>query len=618
MLLNLISPLFKLSARRIANLATRIGGFPTLNELETQLQESNGQLQTIEEQEKALYRVISKIRASLDLNIIFQTTTEETCQLLQVERVAVYRFFDDWGGEFISDFHVAESGEDKVKNPLGENTVWYDSYLQEHQGGRYRHNEMLVVSDIYQAGLSQCHLEILEQFKIRAYATAPIFIGNQLWGILAAYHHSGPLPWQNRQIKFLSQVAAQLGFAVKQAELLSQTQQKAEALQDSNEQQRILFQVITEIRDSLDLETLFQTTVRETRQALQADRVGLFEFDPSSNYNAGEFVAENALPDYDSTTAWKIEDHCFGEQFAIHYEQGRMQVVSNIYQAGFQPCHINILEQFQVKAQIVVPVLKREKLWGLLCIHQCGTPREWQTTDIQFAKQLAAQFSVALDHADLLEQSRSQTEQLNQTVKQLEKANRKLETLINQDPLTQVSNRRFFTQVLNRDWKRATRSGEYISLILFDIDYFKSYNDYYGHFAGDNCLIKIAQTAQSTLKRSTDIVSRYGGEEFAVILLETDSSGAIQVAQEIQKAVIQLQIPHAPTETDQSLVTVSLGIASQVPEVGQLPQSLIDRADQALYQAKNQGRNTWVSADHELIQTYKQPDDWLERTKPFR
>jgi len=579
----------KLLAKRIANLACRLGGYPTINELETQIQQN-------EEQEKALYRVISKIRASLNLDLIFQTTTKETCKLLEVERVAVYRFFDDWGGQFISDFEFAEPGWDNIDYPLGENTVWYDSYLQENQGGRYRDNETLVVSDVYKAGLSQCHLDILEQFQIRAYATAPIFVGNQLWGILAAYQHSGPLQWQHRQIKFLSQVAAQLGFAVKQAELLSQTQQKAEALEESNKQQRVLFQVTTEIRESLDINKLFNTTVRETRKALQADRVGLFEFEPDSNYTFGEFVAENVLPEYDSAMAAKIEDHCFGDKFAIYYEQGRMQAVSNIYQAGLQPCHINILEKFQVQAQLVVPVLKQEKLWGLLCIHQCREPRKWHDTEIQFAQQLAAQFSVALDHAELLNQYQVQSEQLNQTVAQLEQTNTQLEELTYRDALTKTYNRRFFDQILDYEWKRAIRTGECLSLIIFDLDYFKNYNDYYGHLAGDECLIKVAQTAKSVLKRATDMISRYGGEEFAIILPETESSGAIQIAQQIQKAIRQLEIPHAHEALP--FVTVSVGIASHVPEETQSPQLLIDYADQALYQAKKQGRNTWVRFSH--------------------
>jgi diguanylate cyclase (GGDEF)-like protein len=597
----------KLIAKRLTNLGCQLGGFPTIDHLEQQLSNSNSELQEIEEQEKALYRVVSKIRASLDLDIIFQTTTKETCKLLQVERVAVYRFFDDWSGEFISDFEFAKPGWEDL-GQLGKNTVWRDTYLQETQGGRYRYNETLTVSDLYKTELSPCHVEILEQFQIRAYATAPIFIGNRLWGILAAYQHSQPLQWQPRQIKFLSQVATQLGCAVKQADLLSETQQKAEALRENNEQQRILFELIAEIRESIDLNTLFKTTVRETRKALQVDRVGIFQFEPGSHYNRGEFVAENVLPEYDSAMAWKVEDHCFGDQYAIQYEKGRMQVVSNIYQAGLKSCHLNLLEEFQIQAQIIVPVLKRGSLWGLLCIHQCREPRQWKTTEIQFAKQLAAQFSVALDHAELLDRYRAQTEQLNETVEQLEQANTKLEELTCQDALTQVSNRRFFDQVLDKEWKRSIRTGQYVSLILFDLDYFKQYNDYYGHPAGDDCLIKIAQAAQSILKRPTDILSRYGGEEFAVILPHTDPSGAVQIAQQIHQAITELQIPHARTQTAQPIVTVSLGIASQVATVEQSPQNLIDRADQSLYQAKNQGRNTWVS-DQNLPPTTENRSD---------
>jgi len=241
----------------------------------------------------------------------------------------------------------------------------------------------------------------------------------------------------------------------------------------------------------------------------------------------------------------------------------------------------------------VVPVLKREKLWGLFCIHQCRGPRCWQDTEIQFAKQLAVQFSVALDHAELLDQYRLQSEQLNQTVAQLEQTNTQLEELTYQDGLTQIYNRRFFDYILDYEWKRAVRKGESLSLILFDLDYFKKYNDCYGHPAGDECLIKVAQAAQSVLKQATDLISRYGGEEFAVILPETDSSGAIQVAQQIRDAIRQLELPHPHQALP--FVTVSVGVVTDVPEAARSPQVLVDRADQALYQAKKQGRNTWVN-----------------------
>jgi diguanylate cyclase (GGDEF)-like protein len=581
-------------AKPIANLACRIGGIPSINQLETQLQEKRGELDAIDAQQKALYRVISKIRASLDLDMIFCTTTKETCKLLRIERIAVYRFFDDWGGEFVEDFEFAEPGWDF--GALGQNTIWNDSYLQEHQGGRYRSNECLMVSDVYTEGLSQCHLDVLAQFHIRAYATAPIFIGQKLWGVLAAYQHSQPHQWQHQEIQFLSQVANHLGFAVKQAELMARTEREAEDLRLLNEQQEILFRLIAEIRESLDLKVLFKTTVREVRKALHTDRVGIFQFDADSNYSSGELVSENVLPEYDSALAIKINDHCFGESYAAQYHQGQVLVVSDIFQAGLPQCYLDMLETFQVKAQIVVPLMKGDDLWGLLCVHQCDRPRVWKSAEITFIKQLAAQFSVALRHADLLTQSNDKAKQLDQALQDLKQANEKLEELSNLDSLTQISNRRFFDKSLENEWKRLLRTEKYLSLILFDIDHFKIYNDCYGHLAGDQCLIEITRAARFVLKRSSDVLARYGGEEFAVILPDTDQAGAAKIAEQIRDAVKSLQIPNKCMQIYHPYVTISLGIASQIPKASQSPQEVIRQADQALYQAKAKGRDTVVCA----------------------
>jgi len=585
--------LFHLTAKLVANIACRMGGIPRIDQLEAQLQDRQRQLETIEAQQKALYRVISKIRASLDLDMIFRTTTKETCKLLRVERIAVYRFFDDWGGEFVEDFEFAEPGWDF--GVLGRNTIWNDSYLQEQQGGRYRSNECLIVSDVYIEGLSQCHLDVLEQFQIRAYATAPIFIGQKLWGVLAAYQHSQPHQWQHQEIQFLSQVANQLGFAVKQAEFMAQTERKAEDLQLLNDQQEILFNLIVEIRESLDLKTLFKTTVREVRKALRTDRVGIFQFDVDSHYNSGELVAENVLPEYDSAIAVKVTDHCFGNQYVARYRHGHVLVLSDVSQAGLKKCYLEMLESFQVKAQIVVPLMKGNELWGLLCVHQCDHPRNWRSAEITFVKQLAAQFSVALRHTDLLVQSDSKARQLDQALQELKQANEKLEELSNLDSLTQISNRRFFDKSLKNEWKRLLHAEKYLSLILFDIDHFKVYNDCYGHLAGDQCLIEITQAAQSVLKRSSDVLARYGGEEFAVILPDTDQDGAIKIAEQIQEVVRDLQIPNKG-QINSSYVTISLGIATQIPKVGQAIQDVIGQADQALYRAKAKGRDTLVCA----------------------
>ncbi|ERT09697.1 diguanylate cyclase domain protein [Lyngbya aestuarii BL J] len=183
---------------------------------------------------------------------------------------------------------------------------------------------------------------------------------------------------------------------------------------------------------------------------------------------------------------------------------------------------------------------------------------------------------------DITERQRIQTA--------LEEANKKLQYLANIDGLTQIANRRSFDETLNREWCRATREQQPLSLILCDVDYFKAYNDYYGHLQGDECLIQVAQAISQVVRRPADLVARYGGEEFVVILPNTDGSGAVQVAQLIQEQIRQLQSPHVKSDVS-PYITLSLGISSIIPSCKMSSEQLVNAADRALYQAKQQGRN---------------------------
>ncbi|MBD2243949.1 diguanylate cyclase [Nostoc sp. FACHB-888] len=176
-----------------------------------------------------------------------------------------------------------------------------------------------------------------------------------------------------------------------------------------------------------------------------------------------------------------------------------------------------------------------------------------------------------------------------------ENANQKLEQLVNLDGLTQVANRRCFDERLQAEWKRLAREQQPLSLILFDVDKFKLYNDYYGHLKGDDCLIKIAQTMQQILHhRPADLVARYGGEEFLVLLPNTDLVEAIKVAQSIQQAIQNQAIPHAQSDI-KNIVTLSLGITSVIPTCDIKPDTLIASADKALYNAKQKGRDRYCT-----------------------
>ena len=172
----------------------------------------------------------------------------------------------------------------------------------------------------------------------------------------------------------------------------------------------------------------------------------------------------------------------------------------------------------------------------------------------------------------------------------LKKANLKLTYQANIDSLTQIANRRRFDEYIAQEWSRCAREREYLSLILCDVDYFKAYNDTYGHQAGDDCLYQVAQAIERAVKRPADIAFRYGGEEFAVILPYTEGQGAIRVAEEIHQQVRELQILHDASAIDR-IISMSLGVSSIIPDTRTSPHTLIAAADSALYDAKSKGRN---------------------------
>lgn len=182
---------------------------------------------------------------------------------------------------------------------------------------------------------------------------------------------------------------------------------------------------------------------------------------------------------------------------------------------------------------------------------------------------------------------------LEESQRQLHEANLALEKLSSLDGLTGIANRRQFDKVIANEWNRAMRNYTPISLLMLDIDFFKLYNDAYGHQKGDACLKTVADALKANEKRPADLAARYGGEEFAVILPETDSHGAMEIATSILEMIHGANIPHKAS-TVNSCLTASIGVATMTAERGAPPEDLIAQADKALYQAKEQGRNQVV------------------------
>ncbi|MGB3201649.1 MAG: diguanylate cyclase, partial [Nodosilinea sp.] len=197
---------------------------------------------------------------------------------------------------------------------------------------------------------------------------------------------------------------------------------------------------------------------------------------------------------------------------------------------------------------------------------------------------------------DITERKRAEAIQADLNQK-LQVVNAELNRLATLDGLTEIANRRSFDQALDLEWQRARRQQKSLSLILCDIDYFKPYNDNYGHLAGDDCLRQVAQVLDSVVQRPGDLVARYGGEEFVLLLPDTAIGGAIGVVEKIQAAIAQCRLPHAYSKVA-PVITLSFGVVCHRPSVEEhSPRELVHRTDLALYQAKALGRNGYVVGD---------------------
>jgi len=349
--------------------------------------------------------------------------------------------------------------------------------------------------------------------------------------------------------------------------------QVEEALTQQAERERMIYAIAQRIRQSLDLEQILNTTVDEVRHFLQTDRVIIYRFNPDwSGIVVEESIAEGWL----KILNMEITDTYFVERQGKAYQYNTIRETSDIYEAGFADCHIELLERLQVRAKLIVPILQGENLWGLLVAHHCSSPRYWHPWESELLQQLATQVAIAIQQSELHQQ--------------LQIANKQLENLALIDQLTQVANRRCFDRTLSEEWTRLICEQRPLSLLLCDIDYFKQYNDTYGHTAGDICLKLVAQALRQAVQRPIDVVARYGGEEFAVILPHTNSNGAVKVAQKIHKTIQDLHLPHAASSVSKS-VTVSIGISTKIPTKETVTIDLIEAADRALYQAKSNGRN---------------------------
>jgi diguanylate cyclase (GGDEF)-like protein len=355
---------------------------------------------------------------------------------------------------------------------------------------------------------------------------------------------------------------------------ISEQKQTETELRLQAQRERLVAQIAQRIRALLDLDHILEQTVILVKQFIEADRVIILQCTPDMS---GQVTQEACNPGYPTMMGWSLRDPWTVEgKFLAHYRRGRGLAVANIYDQGLAEDQLLFLEYFQIQAEIVVPLLQEESLWGLLIVHQCDAPRQWRTADVRLLQSLAVQVGIAIHQAKLHQR--------------LTLANQKLKRIAYLDGLTQVANRRRFEQHLENEWRRMARQQTFLAIILADIDYFKGFNDLYGHQAGDNCLRLVARTLSRAARRPGDLVARYGGEEFAVILPGADLQGAETVAEDLRRSIRDRRVAHQGSNIDR-IVTMSLGVASCIPSAKGNPASLLKQADAALYAAKHGGRD---------------------------
>jgi len=360
------------------------------------------------EQAQKLNQITLRMRKSLDQQEIFSAAVNGTREALAVERTLVYLLDENWHGTF-----VAESLGGGGKSALGEK-ISAQCFAHEYVE-KYTKGGIHALENIHEAGLSQCHLELLELFQIQANLVVPILVEEQLIGLLSAHQCSDSRVWQEIEVNFFRQVAIQMGFAIEQASLLKKQAKATEQAQQLNE-------ITSSIRELLKVEDIYNAAITGVRKTLNTDRAVVYLFD--DNWR-GTIVAEVVGREWPKSLGANIADPCFANRYVEKYQRGRVKAVENIYKAGLTECYLDQLEPFQVQANLVAPILSEGKLLGLLVTHQCSGTRRWQESEINFFKQVATQIGFALEQVTLLasrEQALVDAEAVSQEQRQQKEA----------------------------------------------------------------------------------------------------------------------------------------------------------------------------------------------------
>ncbi|MGB6296692.1 MAG: GAF domain-containing protein [Rivularia sp. (in: cyanobacteria)] len=336
-------------------------------------------------------KTVRYIRQSLVKEDILKTATEEVRRVIDCDRVVVYSLNEEEQGVVTS-----ESVSPRFSKILGATIIdpcFEAKYIEKYQNGRVK-----VIPNIYEANLDPCHIEQLERLEIKANLVAPIINEGKLLGLLVANQCSQPRYWLEHEIRYFSQIAMQVGFALDNANVLAEVANLRNLADIEAQWTQYFNDTVKLIRESLNKEDIFKIATEEVRRILDCERVVVYSLNQEEQ---GVVTAESVAPRFTKILGVTIIDPCFEAKYIEKYQNGRVKVIPNIYEANLDPCHIKQLEKLEIKANLVAPIINEGKLLGLLVANECSQFRDWQSYEIKYFSQIAMQVGFALENANV-------------------------------------------------------------------------------------------------------------------------------------------------------------------------------------------------------------------------
>ncbi|MEM6434586.1 MAG: PAS domain S-box protein [Cyanobacteria bacterium P01_D01_bin.115] len=528
-----------------------------------------------------LRRLITQhIRQSLDLDVILTATVQEIRKFMGTDRVLIYRFHPDWTGEIVVESIHPEwidVSTSQTKTPQLPETIIE----------QYRQGHITQIEQVQTADIPADYRQFLVQWQIQASLVFPLTIDGQLWGLLVLQHCRAPRPWPADEINFVQQIADQVEIAIQQSQLLQQTTIRAH-------REQLLNEIVTLMRDSLDLDAVIQRTIQKLLAEFKVGRCMFIQCGADDDYF--EYAACATAPTLTDLTGGRMAVQDSPYILALLAQEPPM-ATSDVMAEPTLANLLPFLQQFQIGATLSVTIRYKGAVKGILCMHH-PVPRQWTASEQILIKQVADQLAIALQQAELYQQAQTEIAERLRLEAQLRHD-------AFHDALTGLPNRTLLLDRLQLALQRYQRrhydtlSADAVSpgahdefaVLFLDLDRFKVINDSLGHTFGDR-LLRLVATRLSSCLRDVDIAARLGGDEFVILLEELVSvEFAVDVARRIHNV---LEVP-VLLDGQEIFVHVSIGIAFGASTYT-APEQILRNADIAMYEAKK-SRQEYVVFD---------------------